>query len=127
MLWRCEACTLANPSSAGYCAVCAAPRPAALPTSSAGLFGHAPQALGSLGMQRTSERRAQGSAPVTGAARGFCGAGAPCDSCLPGRPGPGAGWACRFCTLQNVAGVERCAACDQWKFANLLPTPIDGV
>ena len=127
MLWRCEACTLANQPSAGCCAVCAAPRPAPPPASSAGFFGDAPQALGTLGTQRIGERRAQGNAPVSGGARGFCGAGAPCGSCLPGRQGPGAGWACRFCTLQNVAGVERCAACDQWKFANRLPTPIDGV
>ncbi len=56
-----------------------------------------------------------------------------------GGPGPGPGqagraalgaraaggaWACRFCTLQNAGGAERCGACDQWRYASGLPTPV---
>ena len=126
MLWRCEACTLINQPTAGCCAVCAAPRPAPPEACSAGSSGAAPQALGTLGVQRTDERRAGGGAPVPVGARGFGGAGASPDSGSPGMQGVGSGWACRFCTLQNVAGMERCAACDQWRFANRLPTPING-
>ncbi|KAI4321715.1 hypothetical protein MLD38_035063 [Melastoma candidum] len=30
-------------------------------------------------------------------------------------------WSCKFCTLDNIVGLDRCSACQQWRYSNGSP------
>ncbi len=106
--WRCPACTLVNARAAALCAACAAPAPAAgadaLPSGEV-------------------SKRGSVAAPAAAPAATSGGPGGQAGRAALGALAAGGAWACRFCTLHNAGGAERCGACDQWRYASGLPMP----
>ena len=34
-------------------------------------------------------------------------------------------WSCKFCTLENSVKLEKCSACDQWRYSHGPPVSIN--
>ena len=125
LIWVCPHCTLDNPSSAGFCAACEAPRPEAVrrpvsditPVSVQAALARfvAPRAVGGSGsdsLHRFSshlagERAADPSVGRQSLDGDF--------QYLPGQAAAPAAepaqWRCARCTYINAAGAARCALC----------------